>query len=47
MGRRRRESRKKAELVAVVDLGSAAVRLLLARIAPSKRFRVLVQSRRA
>ena len=33
------------ELVAVVDLGSAAVRLLLARIVPNKRFRVLAQER--
>lgn len=35
----------RSELVAVVDLGSAAVRLLLARIAPNKRSRVLVQER--
>lgn len=35
----------RSELVAVVDLGSAAIRLLLARIVPNKRFRVLVQER--
>ena len=35
----------RSELVAVVDLGSAAVRLLLARIVPNKRFRVLTQER--
>jgi exopolyphosphatase / guanosine-5'-triphosphate,3'-diphosphate pyrophosphatase len=34
-----------AELVAVVDLGSTAVRLLLARIVPGARYRVLVQER--
>lgn len=33
------------ELVAVVDLGSTAVRLLLARIVPGARYRVLVQER--
>jgi exopolyphosphatase/guanosine-5'-triphosphate,3'-diphosphate pyrophosphatase len=33
------------ELVAVVDLGSTAVRLLLARIVPNAGFRVLVQER--
>jgi exopolyphosphatase/guanosine-5'-triphosphate,3'-diphosphate pyrophosphatase len=34
-----------AELVAVVDLGSTAVRLLLARIVPGAGYRVLVQER--
>jgi exopolyphosphatase / guanosine-5'-triphosphate,3'-diphosphate pyrophosphatase len=34
-----------AELVAIVDLGSTAVRLLLARIVPGARYRVLVQER--
>jgi exopolyphosphatase/guanosine-5'-triphosphate,3'-diphosphate pyrophosphatase len=34
-----------AELVAVVDLGSTAVRLLLARIVPDAGYRVLVQER--
>jgi exopolyphosphatase/guanosine-5'-triphosphate,3'-diphosphate pyrophosphatase len=36
-----------AELVAVVDLGSTAVRLVLARIVPQSRYRVLVQERAA
>ena len=45
MGRRRRESRKEAELVAVVDLGSAAVRFLLARINPNSGFHLLVEER--
>jgi exopolyphosphatase/guanosine-5'-triphosphate,3'-diphosphate pyrophosphatase len=36
-----------AELVAVVDLGSTAVRLVLARIVPKARYRVLVQERAA
>ena len=34
-----------AELVAVVDLGSTAVRFLLARIVPGSRYRVLVEER--
>jgi exopolyphosphatase/guanosine-5'-triphosphate,3'-diphosphate pyrophosphatase len=33
------------ELVAVVDLGSTAVRILLARLTPAARFRVLAQER--
>jgi exopolyphosphatase/guanosine-5'-triphosphate,3'-diphosphate pyrophosphatase len=33
------------ELVAVVDLGSTAVRLLLARISPGKGYRVLIEER--
>ena len=36
-----------AELVAVVDLGSTAVRLVLAQIIPKARYRVLVQERAA
>ena len=36
-----------AELVAVVDLGSTAVRLVLARIVPKARYRVLLQERAA
>lgn len=35
----------RSELVGVVDLGSTAVRLLLARIVPHRGFRVLVQER--
>jgi exopolyphosphatase/guanosine-5'-triphosphate,3'-diphosphate pyrophosphatase len=35
----------KSELVAVVDLGSTAVRLLLARINPGKGYRVLLEER--
>jgi exopolyphosphatase / guanosine-5'-triphosphate,3'-diphosphate pyrophosphatase len=34
-----------AELVAVVDLGSTAVRLLLARVTPERSYRVLVEER--
>ena len=34
-----------SELVAVVDLGSTAVRLLLARIVPGSKYRVLVEER--
>ena len=37
--------RRRGELVAVVDLGSTAVRFLLARIEPAARYRVLVQAR--
>lgn len=33
------------ELVAVVDLGSTAVRILLARVTPAKRFRIVAQER--
>ena len=36
-----------SELVAVVDLGSTAVRLVLARIVPKARYRVLLQERAA
>ena len=42
---RRRHLRKIAELVAVVDLGSAAVRFLLARINPNSRCKILVEER--
>src|SRR6266571_5036828 len=45
MGRWREDSRTMAELVAVVDLGSTAVRFLLARITPDLGYRVLVQER--
>ena len=41
MGRPRRKSRRETELVAVVDLGSTAVRFLLARIKPSSGAEVL------
>ena len=43
MGRKRHGRR--GELVAVVDLGSAAVRFLLAKVKPDKGYRVLVQER--
>ena len=36
---------RRGELVAVVDLGSAAVRFLLAKVKPDKGYRVLVQER--
>ena len=45
MGRRRRKSRREKELVAVVDLGSTAVRFLLARIKPDSEAEVLVEER--
>jgi exopolyphosphatase/guanosine-5'-triphosphate,3'-diphosphate pyrophosphatase len=45
MGRRRRTSRRETELVAVVDLGSTAVRFLLARIVPDSGAEVLVEER--
>ena len=45
MGSRLRESRRKAELVAVVDLGSTAVRFLLARINPNSGFHLFVEER--
>src|SRR6266850_2400743 len=45
MGRRRRKSPREAELVAVVDLGSTAVRFLLARIVPDSGAEVLVEER--
>ena len=43
MGRKRR--RRRGELVAVVDLGSNAVRFLLAKVKPDKGYRVLVEER--
>jgi exopolyphosphatase/guanosine-5'-triphosphate,3'-diphosphate pyrophosphatase len=45
MGRRRRKSRRETELVAVVDLGSTAVRFLLAKITPLSDAEVLVEER--
>ena len=43
--RRRRKSRREKELVAVVDLGSTAVRFLLAKIKPESGAEVLVEER--
>ncbi|HEU5195954.1 MAG TPA: hypothetical protein VFW70_14530 [Methylomirabilota bacterium] len=43
MGRKR--ERHRGELVAIVDLGSSAVRLLLAKVKPDKGYRVLVEER--
>ena len=45
MGRERRASRRKGELLAVVDLGSNAVRFLLAEVKPNAGYRVLVEER--
>ena len=45
MGRERRDSRRKGELLAVVDLGSNAVRFLLAEVKPNAGYRVLVEER--
>src|SRR5882672_2636317 len=45
MGRRHEDSPAKPEVVAVVDLGSTAVRFLLARITPGAGYRVLVEER--
>jgi exopolyphosphatase / guanosine-5'-triphosphate,3'-diphosphate pyrophosphatase len=45
MGRPRRKSRRETELVAVVDLGSTAVRFLLVRIKPDSEAEVLVEER--
>ena len=45
MGRRSRTSQRETELVAVVDLGSTAVRFLLARIVPDSGAEVLVEER--
>ncbi len=45
MGRRHEDSRTKPEVVAIVDLGSTAVRFLLARITPGAGYRVLVEER--
>ena len=43
MGRKRHGRR--GELVAIVDLGSNAVRFLLAKVKPDKGYRVLVEER--
>jgi exopolyphosphatase/guanosine-5'-triphosphate,3'-diphosphate pyrophosphatase len=45
MGPTRHDARRKQELVAVVDLGSTAVRILLARLTPAARFRIVAQER--
>jgi exopolyphosphatase/guanosine-5'-triphosphate,3'-diphosphate pyrophosphatase len=37
--------RSRTDLVAIVDLGSAAVRFIIARIRPSARYRILVEDR--
>jgi exopolyphosphatase / guanosine-5'-triphosphate,3'-diphosphate pyrophosphatase len=44
MGRKRHDARR-GELVAIVDLGSNAVRFLLAQVKPEKGYRVLVEER--
>jgi exopolyphosphatase / guanosine-5'-triphosphate,3'-diphosphate pyrophosphatase len=45
MGRRHEDSRAKQEVIAIVDIGSTAVRFLLARIIPGVGYRVLVEER--
>jgi exopolyphosphatase / guanosine-5'-triphosphate,3'-diphosphate pyrophosphatase len=45
MGRRHEDSRAKQEVIAIVDIGSTAVRFLLARVTPGVRYRVLVEER--
>src|SRR2546422_8855016 len=45
MGRRHQDSRAKQEVIAIVDIGSTAVRFLLARVTPRVRYRVLVEER--
>jgi exopolyphosphatase/guanosine-5'-triphosphate,3'-diphosphate pyrophosphatase len=45
MGRQRGDPGRKGELVAVVDLGSNAVRFLLAKVKPKTGYRVLVEER--
>jgi len=45
MGRRHQDSRAKQEVIAIVDIGSTAVRFLLARVTPGARYRVLVEER--
>jgi exopolyphosphatase/guanosine-5'-triphosphate,3'-diphosphate pyrophosphatase len=45
MSRRRQDAGRVQELVAVVDLGSTAVRMLLARVTPAARFQILAQER--
>jgi len=43
--RRQAHGRRRGELVAIVDLGSNAVRFLLAKVKPDKGYRVLVEER--
>src|SRR5689334_14636058 len=43
MGRKRQ--RRRTELVSIVDLGSNAVRILLAKVKPDKGYRVLIEER--
>jgi exopolyphosphatase / guanosine-5'-triphosphate,3'-diphosphate pyrophosphatase len=45
MGRRRRSAGRKGELLAVVDLGSNAVRCLLAKVKPNRGYRLLIEDR--
>jgi len=45
MSPRRQDARRIQELVAVVDLGSTAVRILLARVTPAARFQIVAQER--
>src|SRR5438132_143634 len=45
MGRRHQDSRAKQEVIAIVDIGSTAVRFLLARVTPGASYRVLVEER--
>ena len=45
MGRRHQDSRAKQEVIAIVDIGSTAVRFLLARVTPGLRYRVLAEER--
>ena len=41
----RTKGRPRTDLVAIVDLGSAAVRFIIARIRPSARYDVVVEER--
>jgi exopolyphosphatase/guanosine-5'-triphosphate,3'-diphosphate pyrophosphatase len=45
MPRRRHDARRERELVAVVDLGSTAVRFLLAEVKPDRGYRVVAEER--
>jgi exopolyphosphatase/guanosine-5'-triphosphate,3'-diphosphate pyrophosphatase len=45
MQRRRHDARRMRELVAVVDLGSTAVRFLLAEVKPERSYRVVAEER--
>jgi exopolyphosphatase/guanosine-5'-triphosphate,3'-diphosphate pyrophosphatase len=45
MGRRPDNAERKGELLAVVDLGSNAVRLLLAKVKPNRGYRLLAEER--